>query len=1008
MQIHFNKRKSRRLGALLLGILINTGSIHAYESLYNTEQMLPREGEAPRLSLNGTWKFKYVEGELTDNDENFYNENFPLDGWKSIKVPSNWELQGFSTGKKYGKKVKKGTGLYSRTIDIPASWKGENIYITFDGVSNDCAVYVNGKKAGYYNSAFNRKTFDITQYVTPGATNRISVQANTQPRTYLFDINDDWALNGIHRNVTLFALPKTHIRDVEVKSHLVGNDAEIDVNLSLIAESKRNANITGTLTDSQGRTAGTFNSTLSLTPGNNDFTNKINVSNPNLWNAETPNLYNLTIILSDVNGILQTRTERIGIREITTENGVLKLNGTPIKLHGATHHDMSPIHGRSITEEEMKNDLKLMRDANMNFIRTSHYPPNERLLELCDSIGMYVMDEVPYGFGEPLLEDESYLPELLLRADLTLVRDKNHPSVIMWSVGNENPATPIGLETGKHVYRIDPTRPYSFPQGPKDFLRMAENMPDSLPALSPHYPTYEQMEEWSEKFEQPMVVTEYAHALGTDFGQMQRLYEIMWSKPKVAGGSVWELFDQGIATKTKPMKSKWDYTDFVWTAKDTIYDTNGCDGTDGLMYADRFPKTNYWQARKVYSYVIVPDTTINVTSGVNNIGVKMINRYDFTNLNSVSGKWRCLADGKVVANGTFSPTGAPHTTTIVNIPVNIPEGYADYWMELDFTDKNGNQFYEKSIRLAKPTSVSLKDALAGNTTSKIKTGKNSVVTDSYNLDITPDNGMRLTNSNGKEIISDGLISKVGRKITMTDKITRGSRRVKKYPFWDKLWMKASNLDIKKLSKNEMELSGVFASDTVVTDSSTVVRRTEGTVKLTFTSNGWIDVEYDLNAIGEGASVEAGYGLLLPAGMDVVRWLGNGPYASYPSKDRLSEYGVWQMHSDDIYFPGNRMHVNAAVVSDNEGNGFVLLTDDANVSFERYEEGILISHNAWQTSAFNKHTWPEGITLLQDINLKGKFSIMPVTGEWSPKMRELFGESTKNVPVNAPYFHSYDQ
>lgn len=268
-------------------------------------------------------------------------------------------------------------------------------------------------------------------------------------------------------------------------------------------------------------------------------------------------------------------------------------------------------------------------------------------------------------------------------------------------------------------------------------------------------------------------------------------------------------------------------------------------------------------------------------------------------------------------------------------------------------------------------------------------------------------GIKVTNSNNVEVISNALISKVGRKITMSEKITRGSRRAKKYPFWDKLWMNASDVNVKS-DKDHLDVKCVFFSDSITDDSITIARQTQGNVKMTFDDSGIINVDYDFTAEGKGVSVEAGYGLLLPKSMNNVRWLGNGPYASYPSKEKLSEYGVWQMNRDDIYFPGNRMHVDAIVVTDSVGNGFIIFTDDANISFERYEEGLLISHNCWQTTAFNKHRWPDGIKELSDIDLKGQFSILPITSDWSPKLRLIFGEPTKSVAVNKPYYHSYDQ
>jgi len=238
--------------------------------------------------------------------------------------------------------------------------------------------------------------------------------------------------------------------------------------------------------------------------------------------------------------------ETIGLRQITIEDGILKLNGRPIKLHGVDHHDIWPLEGRTATEELLRREVELIRRANINFIRTSHYPPDQRFIRMCDEAGIYVMCEVPFGFGDEHLFDPTYQSNLLTRARATVLRDKNRPSIIVWSVGNENPITPIQLETGHEVKRLDPTRPICFPTSGTYFSSNYQRFPDFVDIYAPHYPPVARLKEYAQTLTRPVIATEYAHALGLAADRIQDEWEIMYANPRLAGGAVWMFQDQGI------------------------------------------------------------------------------------------------------------------------------------------------------------------------------------------------------------------------------------------------------------------------------------------------------------------------------------------------------------------------------------------------------------------------------------------------------------------------------
>jgi beta-galactosidase len=373
---------------VLSGIFININTLQAQVLIAQ------KDGNKNVILLNGLWKFKYVPSTQINSDSLFIRPDFDISKWSAIKVPGNWELQGFSEPM-YGGALKEGTGLYRTTFTVASDWKDQLVYIAFDGVQYGYELWVNGKYAGSFASSFNRQTFDITRFVMPDVENTLAVKVTTRSKGWDFDTNDDWSLSGIIRDVTLFTLPLTHIKDVVVVTNVENNSTSY-ISVSTLIErkkSERYGNSPGLsykLTDTHGRVikelliSGNFDN-------NSDIINlagNIKIDNPRLWTAETPYLYDLSIILTENNKEIQKQNLKIGIRQISIEKGILKLNGTPVKLRGVDHHDLSPVNGKAVTESEIKEDLILIKRANINFIRTSHYPPHHRLIELCDSMGI--------------------------------------------------------------------------------------------------------------------------------------------------------------------------------------------------------------------------------------------------------------------------------------------------------------------------------------------------------------------------------------------------------------------------------------------------------------------------------------------------------------------------------------------------------------------------------------------------------------------------------------------
>ncbi|MFT3827874.1 MAG: glycoside hydrolase family 2 TIM barrel-domain containing protein [Chitinophagaceae bacterium] len=958
-------------------------------------------------SLNGTWKFKYLPSTVIGVDSLFYEPGFDVSKWAGIKTPGNWELQGFAEPS-YGKGLKNGTGLYRRDFIVPAGWKDNPIYIAFDGVQFGYTVWVNGHQAGYFTSSYNRHVIDITAFVKPGQSNTLALKVITHPKGWEFDTNDDWSLSGIIRDVTLFSLPPVYVKDVTIQTFVHTTGASIDIKAMVEGSNTSGLQLQGQLIDPAGKLIRTFMMTAGAAKTGQysvDFASRVNVEKPLLWSAEKPTLYTLRLSLKNNGAELQKITERIGIREVSWAGGILKLNGSPIKLRGATHHDLSPVNGRAVTEPEMLKDLKLMHEANINFIRTSHYPPHPRLLELCDSLGFYVIDEVPFGYGDELLEDTSYLPLLIERAYATIARDKNRPSVIVWSVGNENPVTDIGLKAGRYVKTLDKTRPYCFPQTPSVFEKMAKSLPDSLDLFAPHYPLEPDLQRYAGIIDRPMIVTEYAHALGLDFGRMEALYEIMYANPKLAGGAVWEFFDQGILRKTKKSTYRNDSTVYAWASADSIYDTGDNQGTDGIVYANRVPQVDYWQVRKVYSPVKAFDDTLQYQPGKQTFRIRVNNRYDFTNLSAINCKWKLFADTTVISSGTVPLNCKPHDTTTLVINAVLPAKPTanNYYLLLSFEDKASYRFYEKTYLVKQKENASILGSIVQKGAKQVKAG-NVIESGNYRFELTAAGGIQLKNKTGNVIIAEGPFARVGRKPTISETATRTSRRSKDlYTTWSPFLLSHPETTISSFDEHKLVVHYKYQPDTPK------LRTIDADLEYSFSDSGYINVHYQLSSKGKGVTPEAGISLLIPSALSEFRWIGKGPYAAYPGKDRLSEFGIYHLNSNDLYYAGNRQHVSCAVFTDEKGAGFVLLADNADISVERTASGIIVSHNATVSGRFNKYTWPEDLYSFEDgKTISGSFKIIPLSGTWPAALKKLFGESNKTAQPFQPFYHSYDQ
>ncbi|MCR4852802.1 MAG: DUF4981 domain-containing protein [Prevotella sp.] len=673
--------------------------------------ILPVTDPQMKRSLNGEWSLKVTEGIKEERAVPQADQT-----WGKIPVPGCWEAYGFCEPS-YDKAAAL-TGYYRTTFSVPKEWKGQQVVLRFDGVLYGYDLWINDNYVGSWRSGYNTAIFDITPFLNKNGQQQLAMRVLSQFRGSDFDYNDDWAPNGIFRDVTLMAVPKTHLKDLTICTK---NSGEVDVRAE-IANATKKTTVKNEIIDAQGRVVGTDR-----------------VEHPLLWTAETPHLYTLRTTLLQNGKPLQVFHHRFGFRELTVDGNILKLNGQPIKLRGVTCHSTDPKTVKVIDEASILRDMKLMKEASVNYIRTSHYPREPRFYELADSLGFYIIDEVPFGFGDKNLHDSTFYETLQQRAQATVRRDKNHASVLIWSLGNENPLTDICIKLGDYVKReLDPSRPVCYPQVGSYFRKFNYEFPQVADIYAPHYPTTSQIAGFYQQADRPVIFTEYCHSLGISFEDHDRQWEIIERTPCIAGGSVWEWVDQGMPFQEE-LKSRYGYEERVFSSTHGGFEMHGNKGTDGLLYADRTPLPNYYELQHNYARAFVSSVDKKCCA----VALTIRNRFDFLNLkDNVTFHWTLTNNRDTVRQGAFSPDCAPRDSVCYRL--TLPEQSGLSLLQLDIEDADGNVFLHQSFVLNKPK---IEWAGSGET---------------------------------DELIAQGPLVRVGRKPTMAEQLKVKDQRIEQY------------------------------------------------------------------------------------------------------------------------------------------------------------------------------------------------------------------------------------
>jgi len=633
-------------------------------------------GSSNYQSLNGTWKFKWST-QPKDRPSDFYNPKYSVTKWDNITVPSCWEVNGYGTPiytnvtypfanrppfiypvKGYtSEKEPNPVGSYRKDFTIPKAWKGNKVVLHFDGVYSGFYVWVNGKKIGYSEGSNNVAEFDVTAAVKPGS-NMLAVEVYKWTDGSYIEDQDMFRFGGIHRDVFLYSIPKTHVSDFHHRTSFNdGHFSAATVDFTTILKNEgaklKYGKLKVTLLDGGGSSVAESVKDYTLEAGKQqDFSSRLAVSDPQLWSAESAYLYTVTMVLMDEEGReVQALSTKIGLRKIEIRDKRVYINGRQVFFKGVNRHDSHPEFGKTVPVETMIKDILLMKQHNINTIRTSHYPNSPKFYALMDYYGLYSMDEadVENHGNMGLSENETWRDAYVIRAERMVLRDRNHPSVIFWSLGNESGNGQNFDFMYKKVRELDPQqRPIHY-EGKNEIADIESHM----------YPSLDIMTRFDQRAsDKPYFLCEYAHAMGNAMGNLKEYWDyIEGTSQRMIGGCIWDWVDQAYLKPGQPKNY------FYYGGSFGEKPTDGDFSNNGLTTPDRRVTAKLLEAKKVYQYVKFSGKALVS----NKISVK--NAYDFLNLNVFDLYWEVLKDGVKEQSGQINQLAlAPGKDTILTLP----------------------------------------------------------------------------------------------------------------------------------------------------------------------------------------------------------------------------------------------------------------------------------------------------------------------------------------------------
>lgn len=623
----------------------------AFLKTYRTKEELAQAATSLRRSLNGTWKFEYAES-LDSCSKNFFETDVDCSAWDDIQVPGHIQCQGYGSymyvNQTYpwsgSEQILPGeipkwnpVGSYVKEVEISEADKQEEIQICFHGVESAFALWVNGEFIGYSESSFDPAYFDLTNVLKVG-TNKIAVQVYRFSSGSWIEDQDFFRFSGIFRDVELVFIPVVHLADLKVTTPLFDNytKAQVVIEASM-SGNVENTNVNFVLMKGEEVVA---HSTVAAEAS---ISATFDVVSPDLWSAEKPNLYELIIEVVKADALVEITTQHVGIREFKMDEGIMKINGKRIVFHGVNRHEFSPATGRVVGYDQTKTDLLIMKDNNINALRTSHYPNQTFVYDLCDELGLYCIDEVnleTHGTWQGHFDldhiiprdEECWLGPILDRAKCMLERDKNHPSIIIWSCGNESFGGKVIWEESEYLRHTDPTRLVHYESLYQEELLLGyRTYPDTSDMESQMYTPADECAQFiEERPNKPFMLCEFSHAMGNSNGGLYKYTDMEETIPRYQGGFIWDFVDQAMYDEDGILRYGGDFKD-----RPSDYDFCG----DGIVFADRTITPKMAEVKYCYQYVLM-----NINAEVINIK----NNYLFTNLNEFKFQFDLYKQGELL------------------------------------------------------------------------------------------------------------------------------------------------------------------------------------------------------------------------------------------------------------------------------------------------------------------------------------------------------------------------
>jgi beta-galactosidase len=953
-------------------------------------------------SLNGNWKFKLAKNP-SESSSDFYVNTFNTQNWDDIKVPGNWELQGYDrpiytnvnlpfkpTNPPFVPKDYNPVGSYKKMFEVPKYWDGREIFIHFDGV--DCAFYlwINGESVGYSEDSRTPAEFNITKYLKAGE-NTVSVKVFRWADASYLENQDFWHISGIYRDVYLYAAPQVHIRDFFAKAELDPKyiDGILDLDVEVINYGNINVSRTIEVQIFDENKKLVFNNEKSINEIKSGDKSTTNISgiikSVNKWSAETPNLYTLIIILKNDNRIEEVLTHKIGFRKIQLKNGQLLVNGRAILFKGVNRHEFHPITGRYIDRETMIKDIILMKQNNINAVRTAHYPNAPLWYQLCDEYGLYVWDEAnieSHYFWSKFSLDPDWKEAFLDRVKRMVERDKNHPSVIVWSLGNESGYGPNHEAMGDWVRKKDPTRLIHYEGNEPGYIPV----PGHFDIIANMYPTVDLMINLSYMdTTRPVILCEYAHAMGNSVGNLYQYWDAIEQYPRLQGAFIWDWVDQGILKKDS---AGTDYYAYGGDFGEAWHDSNFC--ANGLISANREPQPELFEVKKVYQYI--KTQAVDLLEGK----FEVFNRYEFTNLDQFNILWSILCDGEEINSGIIDNLNIPpYCSKAINIQYNYNffDTSKEYYITISYRLKKDSKYADKGFEQAWEQ-FKLKERTKLLLDSQIKNGEMTIIDSNETISIKgTDFKISFSKQSGTiysyqieeiNLIERGPLPNIWRAPTDND---CGGKEASFGSIWiraglDKTTFELSEIKAKKLNNNvvRVEVNGllkakyggyrwtaiysVFENGKILLDNN-------------FTPYGYLPVLPKL-----------GLDVRIPTGFDNIIWYGNGPHESYSDRLHGVKKSIYSKKASDLFIPyirpqetGNLTNVIYARIQDINKVGLLVRGyPDINLSLNEYSIDNLTS--ARHTNELIKSAY---LTLNIDHTQMG----LGGDDSWNPRTHEEF-------------------